>query len=68
MLLKGQCSVKLREFFSGGILEFSQFLPQKAPISGLLEQKSGVLLEFCQSGCLICADTVFKHGKPRETM
>ena len=35
------------------LLEFSQFFPEKAPKSGLLEQKSGVLLELCQSGGLI---------------
>ena len=39
-LLKGRRSIKLWGFFSGGILEFSQFLPEKAPKSGLLEQTS----------------------------
>ena len=58
-LLKGRHSIKLWGVFTGGILEFSQFLPEKAPKSGLLEQKSGVLLEFCQSGGLIKSGLLF---------
>ena len=58
-LLKGRCSMKLWGFFSGGILEFSLFLPEKAPKSRLLEQKSGVLLELCQSGSLIESGLLF---------
>ena len=52
-LLKGRRSIKLWGFFSGGVFEFSQFFPQKASKGGLFEQKSGILLELCQSGGLI---------------
>ena len=38
---------------------FSNFFPQKAPRRGLLEQKSGVLLELCQSGGLIESGLLF---------
>ena len=48
--LKGWRSIKL---------EFFQFFPQKAPKRGLLEQKSGVLLELCQSGGLIESGLLF---------
>ena len=58
-LLKGRRSIKLWGVFSGSILVFSQILPQKATKSELLEQKSGVLLEFCQSGGLIKSGPLF---------
>ena len=58
-LLKGWRSIKLWGFFSGGVFEFFQFFPQKAPKRGLLEQKSGFLLELCQSGGLIESGLLF---------
>ena len=58
-LLKGRRSIKLWGFFSGGVFEFFQFFPQKAPKRGLLEQKSGFLLELCQSGGLIESGLLF---------
>ena len=59
MLLKGRRSTRIWGFFSGGIFELSQFLPQKAPKIGLLQQKSAVLLEFCQSSSLIESGPLF---------
>ena len=58
-LLKGRRSIKLWGFFSGGVFEFFQFFPQNAPKRGLLEQKSGVFLEICQSGGLIKSGSLF---------
>ena len=57
--IKGRRSIYFWGLFSGVIFEFSKFLPQKVPKSGLLEQKSGVLLEFCQSGGLIKSGLLF---------
>ena len=58
-LLKSRRSIKLWGFFSGGVFKLFQFFPQKAPKRGLLEQKSAVLLEFCQSGGLIKSGLLF---------
>ena len=66
-LLKGQRSIKLWSFFSGGVFEFFQFFPQNAPKRGLLEQKKWRFIRIMSKWWsnwewpFICEDT--KRGK-----